>query len=348
VVNPYNFLEWRDHSQSFESMAAISGAMTNLSSNGQPIAVQGMQVTSEFFSSLRVPPLLGRTFTADDGVAGNDQVVILSRELWQRQYGANPNIIGVKIDVDAVPYTVIGVMPRGFSFPKIKAEVWTPLPIARTEDWKGGRYLTVVARLKPGVSLSHAQQDMLRVANFTAQARPDYNKNWSANVFPMLEDATDGVRRPLWVLLASVGFLLLIACANVANLLLMRGTGRLRELAVRSALGAARSRIIQQLFVESLLLTLAGMAAGLLFAQLGLHSLLALIPQSAPLPRSEPIVIDDRVLLFTFLTSSPLCSSALSRAAALPRGSPERPQTRFSPRRCWRSSNLRRCFVVAG
>jgi predicted permease len=303
VVNPFNFLDWRDHSQSFESMAAISGLMTNLSSQGQPIAVQGMQVSPEFFATLRVPPFLGRTFVAEDGIAGHDQVVILGYELWQRQYGANPKIIGVKIDVDAVPYSVIGVMPRGFYFPKIKSEVWTPLPLARAEEWKSGRYLTVVARLKPGVSLSRAQQDMLRVANFTAQARPDNNKNWSANVFPMLEDATQGVRRPLWVLLASVGFLLLIACANVANLLLMRGTGRLRELAVRSALGAARSRIVRQLFVESLLLSLAGMAAGLLFAHLGLPSLLALIPQNAPLPRSEPIAIDARVLLFTFLAS---------------------------------------------
>jgi putative ABC transport system permease protein len=151
VVNPFNFLDWHEHSQSFESMAAISGLMTNLSSHGQPIAVQGMQVSPEFFSTLRVPPLLGRTFTAEEGVSGQDQVVILSYDLWQRQYGANPNIIGVKIDVDAVPYTVIGVMPRGFSFPKIKSEVWTPLPLARTEDWKSGRYLTVVARLKPGV-----------------------------------------------------------------------------------------------------------------------------------------------------------------------------------------------------
>ncbi len=303
VVNPLNFLDWRDNSRSFESMAAILDLMTNLSANGEPVAVQGLQVSSQFFSILRVPPLLGRTFTSEDGVAGHHQVVILSYELWQRQFGANPKIIGQKMDVDAVPFTVIGVMPRGFSFPKTHSEVWTPLPLARTEDWKGGRYLTVVARLKPGVTLEQAREDMLNVANLAAETRPDFNKGWSAEVMPMLEDATQGVRRPLWVLLAAVGFLLLIACANLANLLLMRGTGRLREMAVRSALGAARSRIIQQLFVESLLLSLAGTAAGLLFAQLGLRSLLALIPQNAPLPRSEPIVIDERVLLFTFLAS---------------------------------------------
>jgi predicted permease len=303
LVNPFNFLDWRDHSQSFESMAAISVSTTNLTFQGRPLAVQGMQVSPEFFSVLRVPPFLGRTFNTEDGVAGHEHVVILSYQLWQRQYGANPEIIGARIDLDAAPYSVIGVMPRSFSFPKIKSEIWTPLPLARTEDWKSGRYLTAVARLKQGVSLDQAQQDMLRVANFTVEARPDYNKNWSAAVFPMLEDATRGVRRPLWVLLASVGFLLLIACANVANLLLMRGSGRLRELAVRSALGAARFRLVRQLLVESLLLSLAGMAAGLLFAQMGLRSLLALIPQAAPLPRSEPISIDARVLLFAFLAS---------------------------------------------
>jgi len=303
VVNPLNFLDWRDHSQSFETMAAISGLMTNLSSHGQPIAVQGMQVSPEFFPVLRIAPFLGRTFTPAEAVPGQDRSVILSYELWQRQFGADRAIVGQKVDVDGLPNEVIGIMPKGFSFPKIKAEVWTPLPLTRSEEWKGGRFLTVVARLKPGISIGQAHQDMLRVANITAQARPDNNKNWSAGVFPMLEDATQGVRRPLWVLLASVSFLLLIACANVANLLLMRGTGRMREMAVRSALGAARSRIILQLFVECLLLSLAGMAAGLLFAHLGLGSLLALIPQNAPLPRSEPIAIDARVLLFTFLAS---------------------------------------------
>jgi predicted permease len=303
VVNPVNFLDWRDHSQSFESMAAISNLITNLSSHGQPIAVQGMQVSPEFFSTLQVPPFLGRTFTAADGIPGQDRSVILSYELWKRQFGADLALVGQKIDVDALPYQVIGVMPKGFSFPKIKAEVWTPLPLARTEEWRGGRYLTVVARLKPGVSIGQAQQDMRRVTEFTAQVRPDFNKNWSANVVPMLEDATQGVRRPLWVLLAAVGFLLLIACANVGNLLLMRGTGRMREMAVRSALGAARSRLIRQLFVESLLLSLAGMIVGLLFANFGLSGLLALIPQSTPLPRSEPISIDLRVLFFTILAS---------------------------------------------
>jgi predicted permease len=303
VVNPFNFLDWRDRAQSFEAIAAISTSTTNLSSHGQSVAVDGMQVSPEFFSLLRVPPFLGRTFLPSDAIPGQDHSVILSYSLWERQYGGDRSIVGQKIDVDSAPCEVVGVMPRGFSFPKSKAEVWTPLPLARTDEWKSGRFLTVVARLKPNVSLPQAQQDMLRVTDYTSRTRPDFNKNWTANVVPMLEDATRNVRQPLWILLAAVGFLLLIACANLTNLLLMRGTRRSRELAVRSALGAARSRLIRQLFAESLLLFVAGMLLGLVFAQFGLTALLALIPQSSPLPRSDPIAIDSRVLLFTFAVS---------------------------------------------
>jgi putative ABC transport system permease protein len=303
VVNPLNFLDWRDHAKSFKAMAAISSSMTNLNTHGHPVAVPGLQVSPEFFSILEVPPLFGRTFDSQDGVPGQNLVVILSYDLWRSQFGGDAGAIGQKIDVDGLPTTIVGVMPRGFSFPKIKAEVWTPLPLGRTEEWKSGRYLTTIARLKPGVTIEQAQQDMTAVANSTAEARPDFDRGWSAQVVPMLDDATEDVRRPLWILLAAVGFLLLIACANVANLVLMRGAGRLREMAVRSALGAGRARLIQQLLVESLLLSLAGMAAGLLVAQVSLHSLLALIPPNAPLPRSEPISIDVPVLLFTFLAS---------------------------------------------
>ena len=302
-VTPLNFLDWQEHSQSFESMAAISTLPTNFSFHGQPFAVHAMQVTPEFFSVLRVRPFLGRAFNTADGIPGQDDGVILSYELWQRQFGADKSLVGQKIDVNGQPGEVIGVMPQGFSFPGIKAEAWTPLALTSPAWRDGGRFLTVVARLKFGFTLEQARQDMLRVARLTVQARPNDNKGWSASVFLMLEDATEGVRRPLWVLLAAVGFLLLIACANVANLLLMRGAGRLREIAVRSALGAARARIVQQLFVESLLLSFAAMIVGLLLANGGLRSLLALIPQGAPLPRSEPISIDKPVLLFTFLAS---------------------------------------------
>jgi putative ABC transport system permease protein len=309
VVNPLNFLDWQDNSKAFQALAAVAGSTSNLNAEGRPIAVPGLRVSPEFFSILEIPPIHGRTFTADDAISGHDHVVILSYELWQSQFAGNVSVIGQNMNIDGLPYTVIGVMPSGFSFPNTKAEVWTPLPLARTEEWQSGRYLTVVGRLKPGVTLEQARKDMVRVANIGAEVRPKFNKGWSAQVNPMLEDATQGVERPLWVLLASVALLLLIGCANVANLLLVRGNGRIRELAVRSALGASRWRLMQQLLVEGLMLSFAGMTAGLLLARFALYSVLALIPLNAPLPRSEPITIDGRVLLFTLLAS--LCTAVL-------------------------------------
>jgi predicted permease len=349
VVNPMNFMDWRDQAQSFEAMAAFTGLDTNLSLRGEPFAVDGMQVSPEFFSILETPAFLGRTFVKQEEVPGQDHSIILSYGLWQREFGGDTTVVGKKILVDGRPCEVVGVMPRGFSFPGSKAQVWTPMAMARTDDYKRGRYLGVIARLKPGVTLEQARQDMLRVAAYTQRARPDMDKNWSVNVLPMLEDTTEDVRRPLWVLLAAVGFLLLIGCANVANLLLMRGTGRLREMAVRAALGAARSRIIQQLLIERLSLGLAGMAAGLILAQLGLTGLLALVPQNALLPRSEPIAIDRGVFLFAFAVS--LCTAVLFGlvpALRISRANPQDALKQGSARSgVGGHQTLRRCFVVA-
>jgi hypothetical protein len=180
------------------------------------MALAGMQVSTGYFSILRVSPSMGRTFAA-----GDTQVAILSYGAWQSQFGADPAVLGRSITVNSEPSRIIGVMPRGFTLPRHRVDIWTPLNITRSRG-AGGRSLSVVARLKTGVSLAQAEEDLHSVAAQTARERPSFNQGWSAHAVPMLDDATAKIRLPLFVLVAAVGLVLLIACANVANLLLMR------------------------------------------------------------------------------------------------------------------------------
>ncbi len=303
VVNGWNFLDWQERSRSFVAMAAIDRNSVDITGEGEPVSVAGMNVSTDFFPILRVQPLLGRWFTKEEGTAGHDDKVILSYGLWQDRFGGDRNVLGRRITVRGSALTIVGVMPQGFTFVTAPVDLWTPMPIARNSLFKSGRFLTTVARLKPGVTAEAAAREMQDVARRSAQERPDFNRDWTAEVVPVLDGLVEGVRRPLLILLGAVGCLLLIACANVANLLLMRGAERTREMAVRASLGAGSARLLRQLVTESLLLALMACTAGILLARVLLSALPVLLSDTSFLPRMDTIHVDARVLWFAAGTS---------------------------------------------
>lgn len=299
---PANYADWKAQNEVFEDMAAIDWRSLSLAEDGEPEQAEAQGVTANFFSLLGVAPVLGRVFTPEEDQPGRDAVAVLSHGLWQRRFGGDPAVVGREILLDGQKRTVIGVMPPWGRFLSQDTDLW--LPMAFTPQQlanRGGHYLTVVARMKRGVTLEQARAD---IASITARIRQDHPReasNLGSVVISLREQLTGNVRPALIVLLVAVGFVLLIACANIANLLLARGAARRREIAVRTALGAGRGRIVRQLLTESVLLAAAGGVLGLLVAWLSFSFLRQIVPEN--MTAHAGVRIDAGVFGFTVLLS---------------------------------------------
>ncbi|HJP93201.1 MAG TPA: ABC transporter permease [Pyrinomonadaceae bacterium] len=285
VINLGNFSDWKEQNQVFSDMAVFFDRSANLTSDGEPEEVPVQYGTTNLFSVLGSSAALGRTFVNDDGREGQPRVVVISYPLWQRRYGGDQQIVGRQIILNEQPTTIIGVMPASFGWHIQKgneaskpADMWLPFQITNDLRRRRGRFASAVARLKPGVTMDQAKNEMDTIAARISQQYPEFNTNWGVNVVPLRTQVTGEIRRPLLILLGAVGFVLLIACANVANLLLARASSRRKEIAVRAGLGASRWRIARQLLTESVMLSLLGGMLGVLVAWWGTKALAALSP----------------------------------------------------------------------
>ena len=294
------FRDWKEQSRSFENLAAFQSSDTFLDAGEGTEEVPVGIVTPEMFSLFRVKPIIGRTFTDEETLPGRFRVAVLGQSLWQTRFGSDPNVLGRTVQLNGRSYTIIGVMSAGFSFPD-RAMLWRPLPIDPTEQDRGPHYLRVVGRLKAGVTRDQAQAEMSTIAARLSQQYPEKTAGHGVKIDSLSEVLVGDIGLSLFILLGAVGFVLLIACANVANLMLARIGGRQREIAVRTALGASRLRIVRQLLTESLLIAVVGGAAGLLLAIWAVSWLVSLGPET--LPRLNEISIDTRVAAFTLLVS---------------------------------------------
>ncbi|MGD0403055.1 MAG: ABC transporter permease [Candidatus Acidiferrales bacterium] len=298
------FLDWRDRNHSFEELAAWRELFFTLTGNGEPEQNWGSQVSGNFFRLLRVKPVLGRDFLAEEEQPGHERVVMLSYALWQRRYGGDPSILGSSITLDDQPYTIVGVLPRDFSLfgTSRQFDVWVPFGFDRAKLNREEHEVVVFGRLRDGVSTEQAQAEMETIQSQLKKEYPAFDQKNGILVKGFHDDLVSGLRPMLLILFAAVGFVLLISCANVANLTLARGATREREIALRAALGASRDRVFRQLLTESIVLALIGGALGVLIAYAGLHLLRGFLPVTGgrgEIPRADSIGINGAVLGFT-------------------------------------------------
>ena len=309
-----NYIDWRDQNRVFAQMAAYAPSRQfNVSMGDQPERYAGATVSASLFEVLGVGALKGRVFNSNDETPGNNQVVLISYNFWQKKLPGVSDPQGKSIILDGKPYTIVGVMPEGFQFPggsgtvlriftPSAADLWTPLTLdAHETEQRSSHYLNVIARLKPGTTAAQATAEMDAIQQRIEQLYPTFYVGSNVKLVPLDEQVIGTVRRPVLILWGAVGFVLLISCANVANLMLVHATSRKREIAVRTALGATRSRLVRLLLTESLLLSLAGGTAGILLAMWFVRAFATIVPQT--FPRHEEIRVDTVVLMFTFLTS---------------------------------------------
>jgi putative ABC transport system permease protein len=311
VVSPPNFADWREQNQAFQDMAAYRQQDFNLIDRGDPERVRGLRVSASMFSMLGVRPALGRDFEPEEDKPGTPAAVIVSHGFWQRRLGASSTAIGQTITLGNEAATIIGVMPPRFDFPppitfrgearSVKVELWTQLRYGAEQDQRSAHNLFVLARLKPGISLERAVTDMQRVTDRLSTDFPKSNDGWDALLVPLHEQVVGDVKTALLVLPGAAGFVLLIACVNVANLLLVRAAGRQREMAIRTALGAGRWRLLRQMLIECTLLSLLGGFVGLGLVVLALKLIAGLAPQN--IYRLDSTSLDVSVVAFTLLVS---------------------------------------------
>ncbi|MGC0777373.1 MAG: ABC transporter permease, partial [Candidatus Acidiferrum sp.] len=300
-----NFLDWRRENHAFSALAAYRSDDFNLTGEGEPERLKVEMVSAAFFPLLGVKPVVGRLFTEQEDQLGGAPVALISEGLWKRKFGGSADVVGKSANLDATLYTIVGVIPGNFHYRNNNFDdnKDTYVPIGQWkeplfQDRRAGMGMDAVGRLKPGITLQQAKADMAAVAAHLAEIYPGSNKDSGVALVPLKENVVEDIRPFLLLLLAAVGFVLLIACANVANLLLARSMGRTREFAIRTALGAGHGRIIRQMLTESVVLGLGGGVLGLLIAAWGTQAAIKALPDA--LPRAEEIHLDGRVLLFTF------------------------------------------------